>query len=61
MRRFLMFGVRSAVPTVAVADVLEWLRSDEGEQARIDADREGVPAEDMIAHRLEAALQDRQP
>lgn len=47
---------REYVATITLTEVLEWLRGDEGERVRREADEHGVPAEDALAHALEAAL-----
>lgn len=38
---------------VEVEALCEWLRGDEGERLRIDADRDEVASEDMFAHVIE--------
>ena len=47
-------AVGERVEVVLLADVLDWLRSDEGEETRARAIRDDIPPEDALAHALEA-------
>lgn len=40
-----------------VAEIAEWLRGDEAERVARNAEREGIPPEDALAHAIEEKWQ----